>query len=312
MPQAGHAASSEQQLFHPHLHSMLAHCIDYAGLFPPAGLSMEQSVRNYADYLRGEDSWALGKFVISASRLNELSSALEAIGNEQSTLLRSISALVGGNIASDLESIRRFYERHHGIAIIDAVDAKVSSVQEINALVAAVGGSHTLYCEIPIDGDLEVLIGAIAAQALRAKVRTGGITKEAFPSAEKVLSFIAECLTAKIPFKATAGLHHPLRAQYSLTYEPGSQKGTMFGYLNIILASVFLYDGLDRQSVLEILTEPSASTISLVDDGAAWRNHHVPAHVIHSVREQFFISFGSCSFREPLDDLRNLVFTNPQ
>ena len=46
--------------------------IDYAGLFPPAALPMAGAVAEYAEALRGEHAWMLGRFIVPASRIAEL------------------------------------------------------------------------------------------------------------------------------------------------------------------------------------------------------------------------------------------------
>src|SRR6185436_2132053 len=54
------------------LRVLLADLIDYAGLFPPAALSMQDAVRNYARYAEGEHAWMLGKFVVPEARRAEV------------------------------------------------------------------------------------------------------------------------------------------------------------------------------------------------------------------------------------------------
>ena len=62
--------------------ALLAGAIDYAGLFPPAALDMAGAVSEYASYVRSGDRWALGRFVVAASRLEELRAAHEALRAE--------------------------------------------------------------------------------------------------------------------------------------------------------------------------------------------------------------------------------------
>src|SRR5262245_38924762 len=56
----------------PALRALLGGIIDYAGLFPPAQLPLEEAIRNYARYRTEPESWMLGRFVIPATRLKEL------------------------------------------------------------------------------------------------------------------------------------------------------------------------------------------------------------------------------------------------
>ena len=65
------------------LRSLLLGVIDYAGLFPPAQLSMQDAVTEYCGHLSQEDEcWIVDKFVCPASRLSELSIALQSVDDD--------------------------------------------------------------------------------------------------------------------------------------------------------------------------------------------------------------------------------------
>src|SRR5690606_19531676 len=61
---------------------LLSGIVDYAGLFPPAALTMWSAVQNYAAYRSGVDAWALGRFVAPAVRLHELATAIAGLDPE--------------------------------------------------------------------------------------------------------------------------------------------------------------------------------------------------------------------------------------
>ena len=89
------------------------------------------------------------------------------------------------------------------------------------------------YFEIPL-GRLRECIAAIADCGRRAKIRTGGETADKFPAPESVIEFIRLCAAANVPFKATAGLHHPLRSIHRLTYrtrKPVGNHARFFEYI---------------------------------------------------------------------------------
>src|SRR6266542_4947017 len=46
------------------LRALLAHSIDYAGMFPPCSLGLDSALRNQAEYVRSPDAWMLGAFVL--------------------------------------------------------------------------------------------------------------------------------------------------------------------------------------------------------------------------------------------------------
>jgi hypothetical protein len=287
--------------------------VDYAGLFPPAGEDMRQALENYASYLDSNDRGALGRFIVPISRLGEL----EEEG--QDLLPRSkrahpwrLSVLVAEDIRAAAEEISKFNQRHSsgsesGNAVIDVAELKASTQDEISHQRADLASTLTAYFEIPVPGDVSTLVAAIANAGARAKIRTGGITTEAFPRSEAVIDFMAACQRDGVPFKATAGLHHPLRAEYRLTYEPDSPKGMMYGYLNVFLAATLLYAGEREITALEVLEERDPDAFGFDDGGIEWRGKRVSTEDIVASRSRFAISFGSCSFREPIDELDHLT-----
>ena len=162
------------------------------------------------------------------------------------------------------------------------------------------------YVEIPVGRDPAELVAAISRHGARAKVRTGGVTPEAFPATADLVRFLRTCVGAGVPFKATAGLHHALRASYRLTYAPDSPRGTMFGFLNVFLAAAFLREGMDNADAARLLEEADPRAFGFDDGGIAWRGRRIEAAAIRAAREQAIVSFGSCSFTEPMDDLASL------
>jgi hypothetical protein len=161
-----------------------------------------------------------------------------------------------------------------------------------------------IYFEIPTKGDVSPLVKAIAGAGARAKIRTGGVTPESIPPAAEVIDFIVACRRESVPFKATAGLHHPIRGSYRLTYEPDSPIGTMYGFLNVFVASALIYAGESEDAATAALEETDPAAFAFEDEAIAWRGKRIPAEQIEESRLEFAISFGSCSFREPVDELR--------
>jgi hypothetical protein len=289
------------------LHDLLRQSIDYAGLFPPAGLGMGQAVANYASYRTGRYAWALGRFIVPAGRLLELEQA--AAGLLPPARWR-VAALLGTDPARDLEAIGEFNCPHVGdgvgVATVDVVEAKADSPEAAQQLLSHLPSDLQPYIEIPLSRDPAPFAAAVARGGGRLKVRTGGITPDAFPAAADLVRFLRAARDAGVPFKATAGLHHPLRAEYRLTYEPGSACGTMFGFLNLFLAAAFVEAGLDDAAAERLLEERDGTTFYFDADGVEWRGHRLDLDRIRRTRESAIISFGSCSFTEPIDDLHSL------
>lgn len=299
--------------------------IDYAGLYPPASLDMEPAVAEYARHLRGPHAPALGHFICPASRLPELSkhAALVMPGTyatsgytEMASVTEpwKVSAILNPDEPGQgLEAVQKFNEHHstedHGLAHIDAVEVKAPTADFIDEAIEAMPEDIIPFFEIDHRKDPRGMIAALAGLPAAAKVRTGGITPDAFPTPQELARFIHCCAVGDVPFKCTAGLHHPIRAQYRLTYEPNPPLGTMFGFLNVFLASVLVRTGqLDEPATAALLVETDATKLRFTDEAATWLSPSgaisIPTDDITSARRQFAFSYGSCSFTEPTDALR--------
>jgi hypothetical protein len=284
------------------LATLLDGLVDYAGLFPPAALPMDVAVRNYAAYRASERRGMLARFVLPAKRLDEFLREVSTLGAATDDAPWALSVLAA---PADATAIAAFNAAHGARWRIDTIEAKATTPGEVAALALAFAG-YTVYVEIPVEEDPTELVQAIARQHLRAKIRTGGLTPEAFPAPGQVLRFLAECVQRQVPFKATAGLHHPLRGEYPLTYEPGAPRGTMYGFLNVFLAATLLHAGHEPSALGALLEERDPSAIASDASGISWRGRHASAAQVAQARARFAESFGSCSFEEPVQDLAAL------
>jgi len=232
------------------LRALLANLIDYAGLYPPAGLPLPVVLENYETYLASEESWMLNRLVLPAAKLPEV----RLRDNWRVTLL------VDGEPGPLPAQVKTFETKlPHGLSL-------------------------PTYCEAPIGG---IMGGAFA------KVRTGGLTPDAIPSSEALADFLGEAAARRIAFKATAGLHHPIRA-------------TMHGFMNVFVAAAFTWGGAQRDVVLDVLKDEDAGAFQFLDGELRWRGRSITTAEVQRARQDFAHSFGSCSFEEPVADLRDL------
>jgi hypothetical protein len=291
------------------IQTLLRASIDYAGLFPPAALDMATAVDHYAGYRSSDEAWALGRFILPASRLVEFEGAaakhLSPSGGGASW---PIAALAGPDLTSDLDLIDAFNRRRASATGtgIDTLELKASSVTAVDELMSRVPRHLQAYVEIPIEEDPAELIAVIGRRGARAKVRTGGVTRDAFPKTGDLARFMHRCIAGGVAFKATAGLHHALRAEYRLTYTADSACGVMFGFLNVFLAAALLRGGLNLDQTGEVLEESSPQAFEVTDREISWRGRRLDLSALRGARQDGIISFGSCSFSEPLEDLRAL------
>jgi hypothetical protein len=270
---------------------------------------MGPAVSNFATYLAGEDSWALGRFVVPVTRLDELAAAATPfLSSPAPGEAWHLAALSSSDLEADLAAIENFNGRYAAAGprsvIIDSLERKTGSPADVKETMHRVPVHLQAYLEVPTDRDPAPLLASMAGSRLRAKVRTGGVTADAFPSSAALLRFIAASVRAKVPFKATAGLHHPLRADYRLTYAPNSSRSPMFGFLNVFLTAAALHSGMGEAEALELLEEGSLAAFRFSEDGVRWRSFRLGLPQLQQARREAVIAFGSCSFTEPIGELQ--------
>jgi hypothetical protein len=285
------------------VHTMLNGLFDYAGLFPPSAEAMESAAANYASYLRGEWSFAAARLVVPTRRLAELATAAEGITIEKEWRL---SALVGPEFESELCFIETFNDAQAGRFVVDTVEFKPADTGSIEAILGLAPEEITVYCETPVHREPSCLFSALRGSRGRAKLRMGGIEEGAFPKAADVAAFLKLAAASAVPFKATAGLHHPLRSRHPVTYEPDAPETWMYGFLNLVLASALIREGMEEDEACELLSETSIAAFSFEPDAIAWRDWTLGSAHLATTRATFLVSIGSCSFREPLSGLATL------
>lgn len=295
-------------LTQPPIRALVTGLVDYAGLFPPAQLGMPEAMRNYSEYLRGRHAWMLGRFVIPIARLGEFDAVSSDLlpSGDGSTPWR-LAGLAGDDPAADAQAALSFNCRHWqgselGHAIIDTLEMRAQPGSDPVLLRAAVPDFFTVYIEAS-SGSAVPLLESVGRSGARAKMRMGGVTGDAFPAPGDVTDFLAACADARLAFKATAGLHHLIRSEYPLTYDSGSKKAAMYGFLNVFLAASALFAGASRDSAQAILMESDLNAFRFGDAGITWRGLVISTDDISRARDHA-VSFGSCSFREPVDELQ--------
>ncbi|MBY0528480.1 MAG: hypothetical protein K2R98_34130 [Gemmataceae bacterium] len=320
------------------LRVLLDGIIDYAGLFPPAQLPLDQAIRNFASYRKEAESWMLGRFICPVARFNDLEHHLVEFSASGQRL--PISAL-GTNkteaeefagLFQDVLAVLQYQQKHAGRIVADGYEVRLPEelIPILRLDANLLGGSSTfegsvspvtVYCEgafgLEWRSSVPLYVSALATDQLAEivgdgvknypcgkpmgfKLRCGGLEASAFP-APKLLAFaIAACRDANVPMKFTAGLHHPIRH-----FNTGVQTH-MHGFLNVFVGGVLAHAcNLSEEQVLAIIEDEDATSFTFEDAGLRWKDHRASTEEILKAR-QFVTSFGSCSFDEPRDDLRAL------
>ena len=300
--------------------------IDYAGLFPPSKLPMDKAVEIYARATRSEHAGFVNRFICPVTRLMDLTEhgAMVMPGTFATSGYRemaddlpgwSVSAIIDADPDECLGVIDEFNEHHrheeHGLARVDAVEMRVGSPGEIDDALDMLPDDISPSFEFPreavIGGDPRGFVAALAGNDALAKIRCGGVTPDLLPAPADVARFLMACHRADVPFKATAGLHHPVRAEQNLTYDNNPPRGVMHGFLNVFLGAALLrVAGIDEATLVRILEETDPRAFVLTETDAGWRDLTINLLELARVRESFATGYGSCSIDEPVEDLRGL------
>ena len=223
------------------MEALLSHLIDYAGLYPPASLSLEETCVNYSAYLASPQAWMLNRLVLPLPKLR--------LGE-------------GWRISLIVES-----EPGPQPAQVETFETKLPRRLSLPT-----------YCEAPL----------AAIESGFAKIRTSDVTSQ------QVAEFLLVAAARRLPFKATAGLHHPMRS------------AAMHGFLNVFTAAAFAWHGAERALLLDVLDDGEPGSFDFAEHVLRWRGRALSTAQIQAARRDFAHSFGSCSFEEPVDGLREL------
>jgi hypothetical protein len=322
--------------------------IDYAGMFPPARLSLPEAIENYLGYARGRDAWMLGRFVCSTEHLTNLLEFVAARPEESRILGEPavIRLCSPGRSAPDASSfLDRFQEDLAAISAAHRNERPTVRVEILESRIpedllrggtAARAGTGAAWSDF-LDAIAEQLrrfemsklrlylegafvpewrpalaraIEAIAGHPLSDagfKLRCGGIAASAFPTIEQIAFVLTTCRRAGLSLKATAGLHHPMRA---LRAEVDTM---MHGFLNVFGAAFLGHEhDLGEEATGRILEEEDSGAFRFTPGGFAWRDLRISTDTIRALRRDAVTSFGSCSFDEPRADLRALGILDPE
>ncbi len=312
---------------------LLQGLFDYAGLFPPAALPMDAAVAEYRAHRAGPEAWLVGPFVVPATRLQEMEDAFAAqapgippepaaavgitlLPRSADTLQEDLQAFAtmadGSHIPFSLAAVE-FRLPPHALqdpAAADAVLERAARAMQ-GVPIPRAGEPLPVYVELPrpfTQAQLATYMGGLSSRtappSFRAKIRCGGDSVAAYPSARELALFIHAAHRAGCAFKATAGLHHPFPV-----LDPATG-ATMHGFINVFTASVLhAVHALPLPTLEDILSETDRDAFSLSASHIGWRSWQATAAEVDRVRRTFAMGIGSCSISEPVEDLSSLGYS---
>jgi hypothetical protein len=245
---------------------------DDAAIFPPGNAAMDDAVRAHVAALDSPLARHVGPFVCSASRLTALGAALASA--DVSSLDLALVTPAGSAAAAIAAA--------HDDSRLRLRAVELADTQPGDSLPAVPAGTR-LFIERsspPFDLPLDVSL----------KLRTGGENADAFPDENRLASALAGALEQDLRFKLTAGLHHAVRHTDPAT---GFEH---HGFLNVVIAVHAALTG--SGDLVAWLAEREASVVAAAVAGLD--------EAARGVVRSRFLSIGTCSIAEPVDDLRTL------
>jgi hypothetical protein len=295
------------------LRALLAHSIDYAGMFPPCSLALEPALENQAKYVRSADAWMLSTFVLPVAQFDAARDLLSSFDPEHPLRVSALGPRTDAApdfreaLAATMDAIGRFASNVDLISVgqlemLLPNDASLGLIEEARAMTA----NLPVFWEFSPDRAKQAIAwieesnATADAQTFGYKLRTGGVTADAFPTSAQIAAALVAPIEHQVPIKFTAGLHHPIRQFRE------EVKAKMYGFLNVLgaaaLAAEYRWDEAQTAIMLE---DENRAAFSFDDEFFAWREFKIETRRLEA-RRRFVTSFGSCSFDEPREDLRAL------
>ncbi|HWP30786.1 MAG TPA: hypothetical protein VNK96_03530 [Fimbriimonadales bacterium] len=280
---------------------LLENCLDYAGTFPPARLDLKVAFENYLRYRKGAERALVRSFVCPVSVLKDLPERVESevvlsvIGTRAENSIKE-------TVEKDFALLSDFSKTHSRDYRVQSYEIRANSPLEIHG--SWFEDLHRMFpgirafIEIPFDETtLSDSLSALKTENLFGKVRIA--ERDSVLSGEQLARWLVLCANLRLPFKATAGLHHPIYLDERGTYK--------HGFLNLFCAGTIAYFGGDEFVVNSILECGDSSEFRFLEDAFEVLGHRAEISRIREARE-WLISFGSCSVDEPIEGLEALGY----
>ncbi len=287
--------------------------VDYAGLFPPASLALDEALNEFHNYQSHPRSEFLGRFVMPLDRLMKVT---DSFGEPWrfSGLVRASSLPMQdarAEISRGAAGLRFFEVKFPRIKTdwieVDLPEAAWSPdngyrrFRDYLALLASeFGAERRIFVELDWSKQYTPLMAVMAEHSSRfgVKLRTGGVTPDSMPPSRAVAEFLLAAAANKLPMKATAGLHVPV---------PNEDQETgvcMHGFLNFFSAGFLAFTGRgDVDDITTVLEDFGYEDFSFGERSMHCGEVAFSGEEIEQLRTKWLLSFGSCSFLEPIEHL---------
>jgi hypothetical protein len=262
--------------------------IDDAAMFPPGNAPLDRAL---AEHLEHRSAWyadLVGPLLVPADRMADV---VEVVATQPlpSRLRVGVIAPLGPDAAADAL-------RSAGTTAavqVSGVELPLKAAVDVSADWARLGAdARAVWWEVDRGQDVRAQLDRLATAdggLGGAKLRTGGTSPAAVPSAAEVAAFLRHAIDVDLAFKLTAGLHHAVRATDPAT---GLEQ---HGVLNVLCAIKAALNGAEEVELEGVLAEADPATLVERTNGMSEADA--------SVARAFWSSFGCCGVTDPIDDL---------
>jgi hypothetical protein len=259
--------------------ALLAGLIDYAGIFPPSQLALRDAVNEYRELRAGPHAGILGSFLVRSSLLAEL----DPLDVPADWLIGVVvDEPLDAAVDRVLSSARRISQIE--LPVRDGNDSP-KLVDQLDRLPEEVA----VFLEAAVTASIADQVARIAQlgrgeRVVRAKLRTGGVTAGSTVPDDVLAGFMIACHEYDLAWKATAGLHQPLR------HVAASIGEVQHGFLNVLAAAWIVEQGGSAPDVAAVIAAVRLDELAIPSADVRRR----------------MVSFGSCSVDEPVSELMAL------
>src|SRR5580765_5633470 len=257
------------------LRALLDQAIDYAGMFPPCALQLEPALRNQASYVRSPEAWMLNGFVLPVGQFNAATKFVSQFDASHPLRVAALGPKTA-NIEAFLEALK---DASAAVRSFSRSDDNLISVSHLEMFLPDDVDAVSLKQARPIVDELPVFWEAPPEKAKQTialiaghnsdehkatfgyKLRTGGVTADAFPTSAQIACGLVTPATHQLPIKFTAGLHHPIRQFRE------EVKTKMHGFLNVLGAAVLAAEHQwSAHQTSMMLEDENADSFSFTDE----------------------------------------------
>ena len=304
------------------LEMLLEGLFDYSGMFPPEAKSLEDALADSARFPQTLcRPWLVNTdFVLALGDLRKVTTDIlkrSGFSDERHFRCAVLGSLFTGDIAPFFSEVKLLLEfnrtnsENRPSSTISSyeirLDAAVLPSSSLTDILRPLAEQHIaifLEPDLSVHHWEEVLASTIECitplrEVIGLKFRGTGPTGIATPKIARVLRAGAR---AQLHLKATGGMHHPIIE---------SRYGNTLGFLNVAMALALLRSAsssLTEEDLVFCLNETDVSAFSF-GSSARWHDHEISLRELREIHARLRFSIGSCSLREPDEDLVRLFGT---